>query len=87
MVIVNHRDVSSVTSDATHCMNKHGRKQIESNDAVLKSQWTDGKKSRAECIAGIAVNMLVCLCEIKKHTLCVFFDDSSLSVSLVLQAL
>ena len=65
MVIVNHRDVSSVTSDATHCMNKHDRKQIESNDAVLKSQWTD-EKTRAECIADIAVNMLVCLCEIKK---------------------
>ena len=69
MVIVNDRDVSSVTSDATHCMNKHGRKQIESNDAVLKSQWTDGK-TRAECIAGIAVNMLVCLCD--KNILFVF---------------
>ena len=51
MVIVNDRDVSSVTSDATHCMNKHGRKQIESSDAVLESQWTDENKieSRMHC--------------------------------------
>ena len=51
MVIVNQGDVSSVTSDATHCMNKHGRKQIESSDAVLESQWTDENKieSKMHC--------------------------------------